>query len=123
MLFATKQMARRHNFELKISTNDGKDLEQVTNFKLLGVTFSQDLTWNNHVKKVTSSSYATLKSLSLLKRFLSRNLRKQLAETLILSKLDYGNALLNNAPTYLFNQMQRIQNAACSSRRRPCSAS
>ena len=56
-----------------------------------------------------------MKSLSsLLKRFLSRNLRKQLAETLILSKLDYGNALLNNAPTYLFNQMQRIQNAACS---------
>ena len=118
MLFTTKQMSKRHQFNLKIKSNNDVDIEQVSSFKLLGITFSEDLTWNNHVKKATSSSYATLKSLSLLKRFLPYHLRKQLAEILVLSKLDYGNALINNAPQYLINQMQRVQNATASFVRR-----
>ena len=118
MLFATRQMSKTHQFDLQISSNNGKVIERVPTFKLLGVTFSEDLTWNNHVKKAISSSCGTLKSISLLKRFLPYHLRKQLAEMLILSKLDYGIALLDNAPLYLFNQMQRVQNATASFVRR-----
>ena len=118
MLFSTRRMSQRHQFNLKIESNNGVDIERVSSFKLLGITFSEDLTWNNHVKKATSSSYATLKSLGLLKRFLPYHLRKQLAEMLVLSKLDYGNSLINNAPQYLINQMQRVQNATASFVRR-----
>lgn len=114
MLFATKQMARRHDFDFKIKSNDGKLIERVPTFKLLGVTFSEDMTWNNHVKNISAKAYGTFKSLTLLKRYLPYKLRKQLAETLILSKLDYGNAIINNAPTYLFNQLQKVQNSAAS---------
>ena len=114
MLFTTRQMARRHNFALEIKSDDGKIIEQVSSFKLLGITFNEDLTWNNHVKNLTSSSYGTLKSLALLKRYLPYNLRKQLAKTLVLSKLNYGNAVINNAPSYLFHQLHRVQNAAAS---------
>ena len=114
MLFATRQMATRHDFEFEIRSKDRKLIERVQSFKLLGVTFNEDLTWNNHVKNITASAYGTLKSLSLLKRYLPYHLRKQLAETLVLSKLDYGNATINNAPSYLFNQLQKVQNATAS---------
>ena len=52
--------------------------------------------------------------MTLLKRYLPYNVRKQLAETLVLSRLDYGNAVINNAPMYLFKQLQRVQNATAS---------
>jgi len=114
MLFATSQMARRHNFTFEIKLNNGMLIERVPSFKLLGVTFNENLTWNDHVKKVTTKAYGTLKSLALIKRYLPYRLRRQLAETLVLSKLDYGNAVINNAPNYLFNQLQKAQNAAAS---------
>ena len=114
MLFSTWQMAKKHQFNLQVNSIDGKEIEQVSSFKLLGITFNEDMTWNNHVKKISSSSYAALKNLILLKRLLPYHLRKQLAEVLVLSKLDYGNAIINNAPSYLFNQLQRFQNATAS---------
>ena len=76
--------------------------------------FADNLTWNNHIKKATTKAYGTLKSLSLIKRYLPYRLRRQLAEALVLSKLDYGNAVFSNAPAYLFNQLQKVQNAAAS---------
>ena len=70
---------------------------------------------NDHVKKAQRKlTVYILKSLSLIKRYLPYRLRRQLAESLVLSKLDYGNAVINNAPTYLFNQLQKAQNAAAS---------
>ena len=107
MLFASRQMARRHNLDFEIKSSNGKLIERVPSFKLLGVTFSEDLTWNSHVKNVTTNAYGTLKSLSLIKRYLPYHLRKQLAETLVLSKLDYGNAVINNAP--VFHQLQKVK--------------
>ena len=107
-------MATRHNFDFEIKSNDGKLIERVPSFKLLGVNFTEDLTWNNHVKNISKKAYGILKSLTHLKRYLPYDVRKQLAETLALSQLDYGNAVINNAPSYLFNQLQKIQNSAAS---------
>ena len=92
LLFTTQQMARRHQLNFELESADGKVIERVSNFKFLGVTFSQDLKWKKHVKKATSSAYGSLKILTRLKRFLPFNQRKQLAEALVLSRLDYGNA-------------------------------
>ena len=114
ILFTTPQMAKRHKFKFELKSSDGMQIDRVSNFKLLGVTFSEDMKWNQHVKKATSSAYGSLKTLIHLKRFLPFHLRKQLAEMLVLSRLDYGNALLINAPSYLHNQLQRVQNAAAS---------
>ena len=114
MLFSTQQMARRYQFEYEIKSLDEKTIERVKTFKLLGITFSEDMKWNTHIKKTTSKAYGTLKSLCRIKRYLPYHLRKQLAESLVLSQLDYGNALFINAPSYLIQQMQRIQNTTAS---------
>ena len=114
MLFTTSQMARRHDFQFEIKANNEMVIERVPLFNLLGITFNENLTWNDHVKKAITKAYATLKSLALIKRYLPYRVRRQLAETLVLSKLDYGNAVIQNAPQYLFNQLQKVQNATAS---------
>ena len=114
MLFATQQMARRHEFEYEIRTINDKIIERVKEFKLLGITFSQDMKWNAHVNLATSKAYGTLKTLSKIKRFMPYHIRKQLAEMLVLKRLDYGDALFHHAPKYLHQQLQRIQNATAS---------
>ena len=65
-------------------------------------------------QKITSKAYGSLKTLTLIKRFLPYHLRKQLAESLVLSQLDYGDVLYLNAPAYLHQQLQRIQNTTAS---------
>ena len=37
-------------------------------------------------------------------------LRKQLAEGLVLPKIDYGNVIMNNLPMYMIQRLQKIQN-------------
>ena len=53
------------------------------------------------------SSYDTLRSLKLLKRYTPCNLRKTLAEALILSKSDYGSVVYQNVPKFLIKRLQK----------------
>lgn len=117
VLFATRQMRKTHHLDSPDTyriMNDGTEIERVGSFKLLGITFNEDLTWNEHVKKTTSSAHQTLRTLALIKRYTPYHLRKQLAEALVLSKIDYGNAVFHSSPAYLINQLQRVQNTAAS---------
>ena len=48
----------------------------------------------------------------MLRRLLPFNVRKQLATSLILSKLDHANIVSNGIPKYQINRLQKVQNAA-----------
>ena len=50
--------------------------------------------------------------LKKLRRFTPYNIRKQIAEALILSKLDYCNVLYHRMPDYLIRRLQKVENAA-----------
>ena len=99
--------------KIEINSND-KELEKVNDVKILGVNFNQHLSWSTHVNYVTKCCYATIKSLNNFKRTADFNLRKTLAQSLILSKLDYCNVLFQDAPKYLLKRLQKVQNAAAS---------
>ena len=77
--------------------------------KLLGMKVDQHLTWENHISTIIKSSYDTLRSLKLLKRYTPFKLRKTLVESLILSKIDYGSVLYQNVPKYQIKRLQRVQ--------------
>jgi len=53
-----------------------------------------------------------LKSLRIFKRSADFDLRKSLAQLLILSRINYGNVLLSGAPHYFLKKLQKLQNAA-----------
>ena len=90
MLLSTSRMARVHrlreiSLDLKISE---EGLERVEQTKLFGVHLQELLKWDQHPKQlVWKSCYGSL-SVSR-KVFAHFNLRKYLAQALVLSKIDY----------------------------------
>mgnify|MGYP001796041535 CR=1 FL=1 len=116
MVFSKRQMFTRRNllsFLLLLSAG-GKDLERVKNTKLVGVHLNENLLWDEHVKNLAPSCYTTLASLRKIKHFTPYKLRKHLAESLILSRLDYCDIVMFLLPQHLLKRFQRIQFAAAS---------
>ena len=99
-------MSREHNineYDPDISVN-GHKLEWIKSYKLHGVHMNQHLKWDDHIKHTASACYATLCVLRKLKHLAPYELRKQLAETLILSKLDYADLVYYPLPQFLLNR-------------------
>ena len=93
MLFSTPQLARFHgleNHQVNLSVDGIKPLERVSTAKLLGTELHQSLKWNHDINAKISSCYATQSVLRKLKNIVPFHVKKQLAESLILSKLDYN---------------------------------
>ena len=80
----------------------------------MGIQLNDHLTWDNHIKIITGSCYSTLASLKKLKKMSPFNLRKQLAESLILSKIDYGDQVYTPLTVAQHKRLQKIQFAAAS---------
>ena len=112
MLLSTKQMARVHSLQtasINISCN-GESLERVTSNKLLGVHMQDHLTWNIHINELVTSSYGALAVLKKLRILAPFRVKKQLAESLILSKLDYASTVFYPLPECQQKRLQRVQN-------------
>ena len=92
--------------------SQGQSIKQDSSVKLLGVTFDENLSWNEQVNNVTKSTYGILRTLKHFKRFTPMNVRKTLAASLILSKLNYCNVVYAKLPIYLQNRLQRVQTCA-----------
>ena len=80
MVLSTNQLARVHDLnnqtiQLEISN---RQLERVSETKLLVVKLQENLKWNDHVKDVANASYGVLHTLRKLKHFTNFNLRKRL---------------------------------------------
>ena len=116
MVLSTNQLARVHDLnnqttQLEISN---RQLERVSETKLLGVKLQENLKWNDHVKDVANASYGVLRTLRRLKHFTNFNLRKRLAQLLVLSRLDYCDSVFSPLPRYLMKRLQKIEFAAAS---------
>ena len=114
MLFCTQQMSHVHKLESLINklTANGKVLERRTTIKLLGTHIHQLMQWTEHINKVIKSFYGSLSVLRRLKNIAPFSVRKQLVESLMLSKLDYNNAVFTPLFVYLIKRLQRVQLAA-----------
>ena len=89
-------------------------LEYVEVCKLLGVHFHENLKWDEQVKAICKSCYGTIRILKKIKNFTDFKLRKQLAELLVLSKLNYCDTVFYSLPDFLLKRLQRLQFAAAS---------
>ena len=116
MLFSTSQMSRLHGLHavsLDLSVN-GKQIEQVSTFLLLGTHVHQNLKWNNEINSKISICYRTLAVVRKLKHLAPFAVRKQLSECLIISKINYNDVVSHPIPDYLLKRLQRVQLAAAS---------
>ena len=76
----------------------------------LGVTFDQNFNFKSHISKICSSCYYHIRDLRRIRKHLNLEQAKTLATSLIMSRLDYCNSLLQGLPVTDIQKLQRVQN-------------
>ena len=62
------------------------------------------------VNCIFNSCYYQIRNIGLIRKYIYDETCKTLVQALIVSRLNYGNALLYNSPLSLTNRLQRMQN-------------
>ena len=79
---------------------------------LLGIEVDSTLLLKNHVKNTTKCCFYKLHNLFKIRRFLSEDPAKTMDHTLITSRLDYCNSILNGLPNTTLEFLVCVQKAA-----------
>jgi hypothetical protein len=97
-------------------TRTGNDL--ITSSKSvrdLGVYLDADLSMRSHVHNTVSKCFVMLRQLRGIRRSVPASAYQTLIVSLMLTKLDYGNAVLSGLPAHLIRRLQSVMNAAARS--------
>ena len=76
----------------------------------LGVIFDSNLDFKGHISSVCRSSFFQIRQLRQIRPSLDRNSAIVLANSLVHSKIDYCNSLLNGLPNTSITRLQYVQN-------------
>ncbi len=83
-----------------------------TSVRNLGVIFDDQLTFKEHIAKTARSCRFALHNIRKIRPFLTEHAAQLLVQALVISRLDYCNALLTGLPSNSIKPLQMIQNAA-----------
>ena len=78
----------------------------------LGFILSSDMSLDQHITHICRSAYAALRQISTIRQYLTTEAAKKLVCALVLSRLDYVNALLAGCPKHCLDRLQKVQNSA-----------
>ncbi len=78
----------------------------------LGVIVDDQLTFKDHIAKSARSCRFALHNIRKIRPFLTQQAAQLLVQALVISRLDYCNALLAGLPSCTIKPLQMIQNAA-----------
>ena len=109
IFFGTKKKLKSFTRPQICHENDNIESSKVV--KTLGVWLDPNLSMEREINQKCSSAYYHLRNIGRIKRCLDEPRRILLVQSLILSKLDYCNSVLANAPGYLIKKLQRVMNA------------
>ena len=88
----------------------GQDTNPSTSAKTIGVLFDSSLNFRKLISQTCRACYYHIRDLRQIRKSLSLDLAKQIAEALVSSKLDYCNSLFHNRPEKDIARLQRVQN-------------
>lgn len=110
MLVGTKQ--KLSSLSVSSLQLEGNSVSLSDSVKNLGVILDNTLCMQKFISQTVQSCYYQLRRISSVRRFLSVDTAAKLVTSLILSRLDYRNALLSGIPASSIQSLQRIQNCA-----------
>lgn len=111
MLFGTERMKRDLPVPLNVMLL-GEPVERVEIARNLGLSFDSNLRFEKHVSSCVRNCFYRLKVLYKIRPFLTEELRMQLVESLVLSKLNYADIVYGPRLLARTKQLiQRVQNA------------
>ncbi len=98
-----------HDFTIQLGSSTITPSASVRN---LGVIFDDQLTFKKHIAKTARSCRFALHNIRKIRPFLTEHAAQLLVQALVISRLDYCNALLAGLPSNTIKPLQMIQNAA-----------
>ncbi len=98
-----------HNFTFQLGSSTITPSKTARN---LGVMIDDQLTFSDHIAKTARSCRFALFNIKKIRPFFSEHASQLLVQALVLSRLDYCNALLAGLPASSIKPLQLIQNAA-----------
>ncbi len=99
----------QHDFMIQLGSSTITPSASVRN---LGVIFDDQLTFKEHIAKTARSCRFALHNIRKIGPFLTEHAAQLLVQALVISRLDYCNALLAGLPSNTIKPLQMIQNAA-----------
>ncbi len=99
----------QHDFTIQLGSSTITPSSSVRN---LGVIFDDLLTFKEHITKTAPSCRFVLHNIRKIRPFLTQHAPQLLVQALVISRLDYCNALLAGLPSNTIKPLQMIQNAA-----------
>lgn len=103
---------RQHQLPTTPLSVNGVPVQPVKSVRDLGVHIDGDLVMRTHVQRTVSRCFAVLRQLRQIRHVVPTSTFQTLVVSLVLSRLDYGNAVLVGLPAYLLNRLQSVLNAA-----------
>ena len=108
MVFGTSQILSKFK-DISISYN-GDTIERVDSFKYLGVTFDPQLTWKDHINRMSSNVSKRIGVIRRIKYFLPPNTLKMLATALVIPLFDYCCCVWSNCNIQYSSCLQVLMN-------------
>ncbi len=99
----------QHDFTIQLGSSTITPSASVRN---LGAIFDDQLTFKEHIAKTARSCRFALHNIRKIRPFLTEHAAQLLFQALVISRLDYCNALLAGLPSNTIKPLQMIQNAA-----------
>ncbi len=99
----------QHDFSNQLGSSTITPSASVRN---LGVIFDDQLTFKEHIAKTALSCRFSLHNIRKFRPFLTEHAAQLPVQALVISRLDYCNALLAGLPSNTIKPLQMIQNAA-----------
>ncbi len=109
MVSHTMATLMTHSFTIHLGSSTITPSSSVRN---LGVIFDDQLTFKEHIAKIARSCRFALHNIRKIRPFLTEHATQLLVQALVISRLDYCNALLAGLPSNTIKPLQMIQNAA-----------
>ncbi len=83
-----------------------------TSVRNLGVIFDSEMKMKEHVFNTTRICYSKLREISSIRKYVTTEVAQTLVQSMVISRLDYGNSLLFGISDKLLIKLQRVQNTA-----------
>lgn len=91
---------------------DDKEIEQVTEVKLLGVLIDSRMTWTSHINEMVKKMGRGMAAIKYCRKYLPGYLVKQLMQAIVLSQMDYCSVVWSNTSENNLNKLQVVLNKA-----------
>ena len=105
--------SRKHNRPFHPPLNmDQQAINEVTSHKHLGLIFSNDCNWHEHIDYVKTKAWFRINIMRKLKFQLDRKSLETIYISFIRPLLEYANVVWDNCTQYESNELEKIQNEA-----------